>query len=275
MKKLALVSSLLISACALDNPDIGSNRPELSWDEFMGMVYQEPDTGMFIANGDELFETEDDLRAFYLQLVSDGELIVNLAGGADDRWFDPTQHNLTYCISTAFGSRYGDMVNAMNSATGAWESAASVNFVHVSSLDADCSSRSDVVFNVRPVNSGCQYLARAFFPSTSRRGREILVDTCTFSQGGSPSPTGVLRHELGHTIGFRHEHTRPESGVCFEDNSWRPLTAYDQASVMHYPQCNGINSWSLSLTSLDKAGAAALYGSAGGGGGTCHGKHCK
>ena len=48
-----------------------------------------------------------------------------------------------------------------------------------------------------------------------------------------------MAHELGHTLGFRHEHTRPEAGTCFEDNNWRPLTPYDSASIMHYPQCNG------------------------------------
>src|SRR6185369_1127043 len=69
--------------------------------------------------------------------------------------------------------------------------------------------------------------------------------------------------------GFRHEHTRPESGTCFEDNNWRALSTYDSASVMHYPQCNGTGDWSLTLTSKDISSAAALYGAPGGGtGGT-------
>jgi hypothetical protein len=77
--------------------------------------------------------------------------------------------------------------------------------------------------------------------------------------------TGILRHELGHTLGFRHEHIRPESGAstiegCVEDSNWRALTTYDRASVMHYPQCNGIDSWDLLITAKDAAGAESLYG---------------
>ena len=75
-----------------------------------------------------------------------------------------------------------------------------------------------------------------------------------------PWTLGLLRHELGHTLGFRHEHTRPEAGTCFEDNNWRALTPYDSASVMHYPQCNGTSS-DLSMTATDRQGAVTLYGS--------------
>lgn len=252
----------------------GSNDV-LDYDEFKAQAYQEPDTGYYILNGDELVETEDAMREAYdayLASVADAAdraaglsvieqpLIVNRVGGADDKWPSSTAQNLTYCIDQqSFGSRYSTMVTAMNSATGAWETAGNVNFVHASAQDGNCNNRNNnVVFNVRQVTSS-QYLARAFFPSSKRRSREILVATSSFGNIQPWSLAGVMRHELGHTIGFRHEHTRPESGTCFEDNQWRALTAYDSASVMHYPQCNGSNNGDLSLTNLDKAGAAALY----------------
>jgi len=257
------------AGCASDTDDV------LTYEEFRGQAYQEPDTGMYVMNGDELIETEEAMHAAYdayLQSVADAEdraaglatteqtLIVNRVGGQDDRWAQATADNLTYCISqSSFGSRYSTVVSAMNSATAAWENYANVNFVHDSSKDGNCNARTkNVVFNVRQVNSS-QYLARAFFPSTSRRGREILIATSSFGNIAPWTLTGILRHELGHTIGFRHEHTRPESGTCFEDNNWRALTAYDSASVMHYPQCNGTQNGDLVLTGLDQDGAAALY----------------
>jgi serralysin len=263
---MTAVLGLGLFACSSDS-DV------LTYDEFKAQAYQEP-TGEWVINGDELVETEDQLHDIYnryLLSVADAEdreagigqitqgLIVNTVSGRDDKWSSSQAANLTYCVSqSSFGSRYSAVVSAMASATGAWEAAGRVNFVHDSSQDGNCNSRSNVVFNVRQVQTS-QYLARAFFPSSNRRSREILVSASSFGNISPWTLTGVLRHELGHTIGFRHEHTRPESGTCFEDNNWRALTAYDSSSVMHYPQCNGTQRGDLVLTNLDKSGASALY----------------
>jgi len=258
-------ASVLLAACA---GEVTETEP-LTFEEFRAQAFQEPDTGVYIINGDEMAENEALLQEAYdryLESVdtsgigsSSHESIVNVVGGQWDRWSSSQAQNITYCISSkSFGSRYSAVVSAMNSAAGAWEAAGRLNFVHDSSQDGNCSARSNVVFDVQQVCRG-QYLARSFFPSSKRRSREVLIDCTSFGNISPWTLAGVLRHELGHTIGLRHEHTRPESGTCFEDNNWAALTAYDSSSVMHYPQCNGTQNGDLVLTNLDKTGAGILY----------------
>ena len=119
--------------------------------------------------------------------------------------------------------------------------------------DATCNAQNtNVVFDVNPVNANGQYLARSFFPNSPRAERNVLIDNTAFQPGGTGSVplANILGHELGHTLGFRHEHIRPEANAtqCVEDNQFRGLTTYDSASVMHYPQCNG-TSTTLAFTS--------------------------
>jgi hypothetical protein len=267
--RLAFLSILLVgAACA---GEITDTEP-LTFEEFRAQAYQNPDTGVFVINGDEMIENEELLAEAYdryLESVdtsgigsSQYEAIVNKRKGVRDVWAPDQALNLTFCISTtgqgAFSpTEYTQVLNAMNSASATWESAANINFIHGS--DVKCNRRNQsVVFNVSRVCSGA-FLASAFFPSTGRGNRQLLIDCTSFGSIAPFTMAGILRHELGHTIGLRHEHTRPESGTCFEDNKWMVLTAYDSASVMHYPQCNGTQTGDLVLTNLDRQGAGILY----------------
>jgi serine protease len=267
--RLASTFALLIAGAALGSgcvADAGLPADELvgdnamSFEEFEATVYREPDTGIYIVDGDTPLQNELELRAFYERYVQPGALIIHQAGGVDVKWNDTQKMNLTYCVSTNFDSRYDAVVQAMSDAASAWEAAAHVDFTHLSAEDGRCrANNNNVVFDVRPVRSG-SYLARSFFPNSSRSSRNVLIDASSFTTSPPLTLTGILRHELGHTLGFRHEHTRPESGTCFEDNSWRALTTYDSDSVMHYPQCNGTGTWALTLTQRDQDGAALVYG---------------
>ncbi len=231
-----------------------------SFEEWEAAVYQEPETGLYIVDGDIPIEGRDALRAFYEEHVQGGALSVGTELGEPEYWHDRQKLNLTYCVSPKFAGAYEHVVGAMRSATKVWEMAGHVRFVHKQSQDASCDSENEhVLFDVSPT-SGAPYLARAFFPGQRRKYRNILIDSSSFGELGVLSLTGILRHELGHTLGFRHEHTRPESGTCFEDHNWQALTAYDAASVMHYPHCNGTQTGDLVLTSLDRQGMASLYG---------------
>ena len=235
-----------------------------TYKEFKESTYVDTD-GQYIVNGDEPVSNDGDLRKFYESMmgpdkVREDGLIVNTVNGRDDKWSAAQALQLTYCVSTKFGSRHSGIVSAMAAGAGLWESATSkVNFTYVPSQDGSCNTRnSNVLFSVEPVNT-IQYIARAFFPSTPKRQRNVLVDDSIWSSGNW-EPVDILGHELGHALGFRHEHTRPESGTCFEDNNWRALTPYDDSSIMHYPQCNG-GSDDLEFQDSDAAGIQALYGS--------------
>ncbi|QSQ27655.1 FG-GAP repeat protein [Pyxidicoccus parkwayensis] len=233
----------------------------LSFEKFVAQAYQEPDTGLYIVDGDTPARDVDELRALYESYRRQRSgLAVNTASGADTRWSSAEQRNLTYCVSTGFGSNYSAVVSAMASAAAAWQGAANVRFVHRGDQDGACTaSNTNVVFDVGLV-SGQPYLARAFFPHYARNDSNLLIDSSAFGNISPYSLAGVLRHELGHVLGFRHEQTRPEAGTCFEDNDWRALTPYDSASVMHYPWCNGTNTGDLLLSAYDRQGAADLYG---------------
>ena len=262
-RSVALLAGVTLLGSACGAPEANESQ-RMSWDEFRSKVYQEPESGVYVTNGDEAFETEEQLREVHARMVDgvgtlEGGLAVYFSGGKDVKWTSSQALNLTYCVSNKFGGNYSKVVSAMNTAAGAWEGAGRVKFIHVSAQDSNCNARNgNVMFDVSPVNAGGQYLARAFFPNASRRGRNVLIDQSAFSPT-APGLDGILRHELGHTLGFRHEHTRPEAGACYEDTAWRALTPYDSSSVMHYPQCNGTNSWSLTMTNQDKSGAGSLY----------------
>lgn len=242
----------------------------LSFEDFKNSVYKESFAGgKFIVNGDTPISDEKALREFYERNIANspvrvgsGRLAVHVVGGVDAIWSQAQKRALTYCVSRAFGARYYRVVADMDLAARAWEAVADLDFVHLAVEDDNCNAQnSNVMFDVRPVHNQ-RYLARAFFPGEGRVRRNVLIDESSFELDPNQNLTlvGILRHELGHTIGARHEHTRPESGACFEDNNWRGVTRYDAFSVMHYPQCNGQGDWKLTLTAQDQSGIACLYG---------------
>jgi Dual-action HEIGH metallo-peptidase len=263
----ALVVAGLAAAAA---PAQSSDRAAPpTFDEFKAATFQDAD-GQYIVNGDEPIANVKELRQYYDRMIGAYEnggkgsgsssLVVNQDGGGDDVWSASQVGNLTYCVSTAFGSDYGVVVDAMQQGAALWENASSgVDFVYVPSADSSCTtSNSSVLFSVEPTST-TQYIARAFFPSSGDVERNVLVNSSSLQTSGW-APSNILGHELGHSLGFRHEHTRPEAGTCFEDNNWRPLTPYDSVSIMHYPQCNGGSS-DLSFSSNDGVGVRAVYGS--------------
>ena len=80
----------------------------------------------------------------------------------------------------------------------------------------------------------------------------MLIDASYFTT--SFNTVGVLRHELGHVLGFRHEHIRSGApAVCPGESvaATVNLTDYDPQSVMHY-FCGGVGNPDLAITETDE-----------------------
>jgi hypothetical protein len=260
-----LAAGLAATPAGASSSSAGTEREEVpTFQEFEAQTFRDVD-GQYVVNGDETLKNRAILRDYYDAMVAAQEegsasLIVNRTYSGDDLWSATQARNLTYCVSTQFGSYHSTIVNAMAQGAALWENATSgrINFIYDSSQNSSCrTSNNRVLFPVQPTST-TQYIARAFFPSSPDSQRNILVNPVQLTNAGSWTPGNIMGHELGHTLGFRHEHTRPEAGTCFEDNNWRPLTPYDSVSIMHYPQCNGGSS-NLQFSSYDGQGVRTVY----------------
>lgn len=222
-------------------------------------VHQEnASTGVYIIDGD--IPLLHPSQKFDFIQSEDEKLIVDTVEGVYDIWNEYDRMNLTFCISDKFGKDKDLTVKAFLQATKDWMEVANVRFEYVAAEDKNCTdTNTNVMFNVAPAH-GERYLARAFFPNYPREYRNVLVndDSYTYSL---KSLTGFIRHELGHVLGFRHEHISKDSRrLCDEDENFKPLTQYDSASVMHYPHCGGTGQIeNLAITSVDAEGAQVVY----------------
>lgn len=226
------------------------------------------DGDLYVVEGDLLL-TAQELRAYVVTksqaarpVDRNPELIVNVHAGERDFYKDVAQRNLTYAVdrqSFPTSEQYQEVVKNMGLSGKDWQDACpdcKVQFTHVEEADL-LPSHERVNFVVRYRDVGGAYIAAAFFPHDGPSRRFLNVDPSYFKT--SFDRVGVFRHELGHVIGYRHEHTRDVPGCYFEDKQWLPLTDYDPRSVMHY-YCGGGGSLRLELTDFDRQGHRKLYG---------------
>ncbi|NOK08041.1 M57 family metalloprotease [Corallococcus exercitus] len=264
----ALSMTLVCSACgAPDAPE--SPREELSntarrdvtFEAFLSTVQQDAN-GQYVYDGDMPARDMADLRRAWEQMYpKDGALTVDTLNAAlDATWKGGEQLNLSYCVSNDFGANKQAVINAMSSAGAAWGAQLLVNFVYVPAQDANCTNQNtNVFFNVSPIATA-PYTAKAFMPGYSRPDRTVFITSSAFTSNWPAA--GILMHELGHTLGLRHEFLR--SGMCYassEPQNWRGVTPYDAGSIMNYPypECGGTGG--NSLTQSDVEGVSQLYGS--------------
>lgn len=228
------------------------------------------DGSRYIVEGD-LLMTEEELRVYLegqtteTRPVTPGpELIINLHDGQDDFYKDPAKRTLTYAVDRSSfpngrAGWYRTVVQNVQAAAQEWEGACpgcQIRFLYMKEQDGSPTT-DEVNFVVRYRDVKGEYIAASFFPSDGPLKRYLNVDPSYFTT--EYDKVGVMRHELGHVLGYRHEHTRSVPGCYYEDNQWRPLSPYDAKSVMHY-FCGGGGGLSLALSRTDKESHRRQYG---------------
>jgi hypothetical protein len=240
----------------------------------------------YVAEGDQLLD-EDELPLYVEQLnireqqkklhsdqaalgeAGVGGAVKQLIGmtGADGkliRWRDGKI--LTYCVlknTFADDEEYLLARQSVEKATKAWQDTCGIEFRHVVTKDTSPTTQvKGVVFTVRKIDALGRFIASAFFPNDPPARRRVLIDPSFFSKDLGFDRVGVLRHELGHVLGFRHEHISADAPAACPDEDLtdtKPLTGYDPKSVMHY-FCGNVGSLELLISTIDADGAQKIYG---------------
>lgn len=265
---------------ALDTPTFRELKAKLPKFVLDGTTYYLAEGDLRLDEAGLMFyggERDDQLRAFRDAKLpglpgppapSLGELLSHTINGQVAR-FTPGS-TLTYCVlKSTFGdqAKYQAAVDNMAAATKEWAETINLKFMHDATHDGDTPAAtppSGITFTVRFVPPGTPDapIASAFFPGDPAADRHLLLFPDYFEPGLSFDKVGVIRHELGHVVGFRHEHIRSEAPpVCQGEPLFGaiPQTEYDPKSVMHY-FCGNRGSLALQITVLDRVGARKVYG---------------
>lgn len=219
----------------------------------------------FITEGDLLLDIDELQINYYTEdKPKDNEKLVGIIREGEILRIDNPKNIKFSIIKESFTEEeYLDIVRYFNQATSDWKRVCNVDFKHISELDNQLRSTdnpSELSFVVRKIgNSSGGLIASAFFPYDPKYKRKVLITPKFFTT--SFSKTGVLRHEIGHILGFRHEHIRSGApAVCPNESldETLDLTKYDPKSVMHY-FCGGVGTKELKITTIDSIGASKIY----------------
>ena len=235
----------------------------------------------------DLFFNEERLFEHYMARLQESEpelvdksVVIQQVSTGRDLTFQRGEDALTitYCVSTAFGAHQVQAIQDMQDATADWQAAANFRFLYDPSQNGNCTGGvAGIDVAVIPsidFESACA--TPPYFPPSEqwRWCSGYTQGTLGFDYanwqwslvGDDTTSRGVMRHELGHILGLRHEHAFSPTATppCTEgpiggDIGGRELTSYDIDSVMHYPQCgNGV--WTFPITAKDAVGVREIYG---------------
>ena len=195
----------------------------------------------YVLDGDMRL-TRNGVRAYFRQYVEDtkrpangmlraGEFGVELNVMTDDagvmvKW-PVGQRTLTYAVNRAsFPSteEYDFIVQALPEAVSAWTEACgcALTITHKPEFDAT-PDLSRVTFIVEFEPDEQRYLALGFYPSDPADQRYLYIMESYFTNT-TYDKLGMLRHELGHILGYRHAHIGRVPGCEYyeeTDTHWK------------------------------------------------------
>lgn len=289
---LFLLPNLMISACAqpptFSEDEVRTIHKKFRENPFDTQAFEEykatlPKEGeLYVVEGDILLG-EDDIRPFVTsrqcqmrtedqscqpvsaitEHLTNPELIVNTVDSRLDSW--GMSRNLTYAVDRkSFSSeeQYKEVLTSIKEATKDWTSFCSecgITFQHLAERDVNSPTpNAEITFVITAIHAEHGYIAAAFFPHDDASRRLLRLGPRFFWPDNNMA--GVLRHEIGHIFGYRHEQIRDVPGCDLEDRNWKPLTQYDRHSVMHYI-CGGGGDQNPTISAIDKIGHKKLNGS--------------
>jgi hypothetical protein len=215
-----------------------------------------------------------------------------------ERWGESRKLELSYCITGLYGddaeveANHHKLIRSLVDTTAEWERITGANFVHLAMDDApeqqahavpgpanttilraDCVANTEAYFGTltypfgsiqavtNPVPQG--WNDPALEPVGGNLTRTMVLDTGLFWGADDSFLRAVLRHELGHVMGFVHEEVNdphPDQDGCDVDPAPRPLTPVDSRSIMTTPGCNGVLSDNAEiLTHFDRLSGFFLH----------------
>lgn len=190
-------------------------------------------------------------------------IMVPIHAGRKQLW--PPGKTLRYSISAPTFASHGPLRDsveqAIHKAAREWESLCNIRFEHAVEYDGRRLKEpiGDLDFVVAmlkdPGYPDAAYVAKL------RKGEIRSTVYITEAFPGRVKPLMLMRHELGHVLGFLHEGNRaPMSTDCAVDHGGQALAvgAYCPHSVMHQI-CGEKVVFSYSFTSLDRCAAAQCY----------------
>lgn len=283
-----LVSGCSGGAASNESPidvDVEQNLG-VSWEEYRNAAHESSD-GSWQAEWDLTFPDEDALHNHFRQEVDREQqklVVIRRSSTGFEPTFDTNERtDIAYCIANSFADK-ASIATQVAAAMLSWEAVANVHFRYSSANDTTCTKdNANVAFAVIPTTDssvgacagnkklwneminwwGCRVSSTSAFIT----GVLLVNPSATLFPG--QTWTGVFKHELGHILGFRHEHpwrpggfagcTEPQT-VTSADAEGRQLTPYDSTSVMHYQQCGGVLNADYALSPLDGEGARQIYG---------------